>query len=539
MSKLARSRKFWNCLSKEFKLFIIIILLVSIFFRFVNINKKYYWIDETVTSLRISGYLKEEVNRQVFTGSQISVRELARYQTINSEKNIFDTVKGLAKEEAQLPPLYFILVRLWTQLFGNSIAVTRSLSAFISLLAFPCVYWLCLELFNSPLIGVVAVMLVAVSPFQVLYAQEARMYSLWSVQILLTSAVFLRAIRLNTKFSWFFYSLSIVLGLYTHLLSILVAIAQGIYLVIIEKFRVSKKIVSYLISCFTAILLFSPWIFTILNHSSGAKAALAWLDKTAKLQENLISFVNNIFNAIIDFWFVYNYFPNLNFPNLRFGIYIKPLLLILMVYSFYFIYRKTSIKIWLFILTLTFVPPLLIVIRDINANSGSLSQARYLIPCYLGISIAIAYLFATQIKNKFRNLWQKKFWYLSTILLISFGILSCAISSQAETWSNKYGMNYYPVVRAINQCERPLLMSDRNLVLILSLSHYLDPKVKLQLLPASKISVELIDQLSRFSDIFLFQPSDNFQQTFKTQLNYKIISLKEIRELLKIEKSND
>ncbi|NJQ97124.1 MAG: hypothetical protein HC784_04375 [Hydrococcus sp. CSU_1_8] len=217
-----------------------------------------------------------------------------------------------------------------------------------------------------------------------------------------------------------FYSLSIVLGLYTHLLSILVAIAQGIYLVIIEKFRVSKKIVSYLISCFTAILLFSPWIFTILNHSSGAKAALAWLDKTAKLQENLISFVNNIFNAIIDFWFVYNYFPNLNFPNLRFGIYIKPLLLILMVYSFYFIYRKTSIKIWLFILTLTFVPPLLIVIRDINANSGSLSQARYLIPCYLGISIAIAYLFATQIKNKFRNLWQKKFWYLSTILLISF-----------------------------------------------------------------------------------------------------------------------
>ncbi|NJQ97125.1 MAG: hypothetical protein HC784_04380 [Hydrococcus sp. CSU_1_8] len=167
-------------------------------------TKKYYWIDETVTSLRISGYLKEEVNRQVFTGSQISVRELARYQTINSEKNIFDTVKGLAKEEAQLPPLYFILVRLWTQLFGNSIAVTRSLSAFISLLAFPCVYWLCLELFNSPLIGVVAVMLVAVSPFQVLYAQEARMYSLWSVQILLTSAVFLRAIRLNTKFSWFF-----------------------------------------------------------------------------------------------------------------------------------------------------------------------------------------------------------------------------------------------------------------------------------------------------------------------------------------------
>ena len=123
-------------------------------------------------------------------------------------------------------------------------------------------------------------MLLAISPFQVAYAQEARMYSLWSVQILLTSAVFLRAIRLNTKSSWLVYSLSIALGLYTHLLSILVAIAQGIYLVIIERFRVSQKILFYLIAFIFSIILFIPWILEIVHFSRQASEAIGWLKKT-------------------------------------------------------------------------------------------------------------------------------------------------------------------------------------------------------------------------------------------------------------------
>ncbi|MBF2019167.1 MAG: glycosyltransferase family 39 protein [Hydrococcus sp. C42_A2020_068] len=174
--------------------------------------------------MRISGYTSREVKQQVYTGRQISVEELLRYQSVNPDKSVIDTVKGLAKEEAQLPPLYFVMVRLWAQWLGSSVAMVRSLSAVMSLFAFPCLYWLCLELFDSPMVGSVAVMLLAASPFQVLYAQEARMYSLWSIQVLLTSTAFLRAIRLNTKFSWGIYAATIVLGLYTHLLSTLVII---------------------------------------------------------------------------------------------------------------------------------------------------------------------------------------------------------------------------------------------------------------------------------------------------------------------------
>ncbi|MEG4628262.1 hypothetical protein QUB56_01185 [Microcoleus sp. AR_TQ3_B6] len=54
------------------------------------------------------------------------IKTLQNYQRINAEKSVFDTVKGLALEKSQLTPLYFVAARFWVQLFGDSIAVTRS-----------------------------------------------------------------------------------------------------------------------------------------------------------------------------------------------------------------------------------------------------------------------------------------------------------------------------------------------------------------------------------------------------------------------------
>jgi hypothetical protein len=100
--------------------------------------------------------------QQDFQGKTISVEDLlGKYQQINPEKTWLDTVKGLATEEPQLSPLYFILARFWGQLFGPQVAAVRSLSAWISLLVFPRVYWLCWELFRSASVGWMAVTIVA------------------------------------------------------------------------------------------------------------------------------------------------------------------------------------------------------------------------------------------------------------------------------------------------------------------------------------------------------------------------------------------
>ncbi|NER30255.1 MAG: hypothetical protein F6J89_22180 [Symploca sp. SIO1C4] len=68
----------------------------------------------------------------------------------------------------------------------------------------------------------------AVSPFQVLYAQEAREYSLWTVTILLSTAALLKAMRSPSHSSWGIYTVSLTLGFYKTILSTLVAMGQGI-----------------------------------------------------------------------------------------------------------------------------------------------------------------------------------------------------------------------------------------------------------------------------------------------------------------------
>ncbi|MEO6862166.1 MAG: glycosyltransferase family 39 protein [Microcoleus sp.] len=97
-----------------------------------------------------------------------------KYQRSNTTKKFGDTVKSIAIEEPQLPPLYFLAIKYWAKFFGDSPFSTRSFSVWMSLLAFFGVYWLCRELFPPPEVAWIAVGLLAVSPLHVLYAQEAR-----------------------------------------------------------------------------------------------------------------------------------------------------------------------------------------------------------------------------------------------------------------------------------------------------------------------------------------------------------------------------
>jgi mannosyltransferase len=75
------------------------------------------------------------------------------------------------------PPLYYALLHAWTSVFGTSTFAVRSLSAIPAVLALPVVLRLGRRI-GGDAVGIAAVVLLAVSPFAVRYAVEARMYSL-------------------------------------------------------------------------------------------------------------------------------------------------------------------------------------------------------------------------------------------------------------------------------------------------------------------------------------------------------------------------
>jgi uncharacterized membrane protein len=78
------------------------------------------------------------------------------------------------------PPLYYWLLSAWVRLAGTSEAAVRTLSAFLGVALVMLTYALGRNLVGSGL-GMAAAFLAAINPFQVYYAQEARMYMLLAV----------------------------------------------------------------------------------------------------------------------------------------------------------------------------------------------------------------------------------------------------------------------------------------------------------------------------------------------------------------------
>jgi len=492
-----------------FRSLVITLLILGIFFRFVNLERKVYWCDETYTSLRISGYTAEDFFQQAFNRKIIDVKYLDKYQYPNDEKGVIDTIRGLATEEPQHSPFYYVMLKLWVQLFGDSVTIIRSLSALISLLAFPGIYWLCLELFNLPLVGWMAIALLSISPFHLLYAQEAREYSLWIVTVLFSSAAFLRAVRKQTKQSWVIYAIALALNFYSFFFSIWMTIGHGIYLLLLNGFRWSWVIISYLFACTTALILFAPWLLTIINSyqvyttTTTVQTSLPFWDLLKAWGRNLcFIFIDG--QAFLTEGFSENH-PSSIYEPLA---YLIPLVLILVSYAIYFICHQSSKRIWLFILTLVVSAALPLVLVDICLGWRLSTIIRYLVPCCLGIQIAVAYLLITKITTN--NLQQQKFWRAVMLILIFAGVLSGAVSSQSESLLTKGGYYNYQIAHLINQASRPLFISYSSAMCdILSISHRLDKKTKILLFPnfpGTKLSIP--DMSDTFSNIFLFDPSN-------------------------------
>ena len=75
------------------------------------------------------------------------------------------------------PPLYYLLLHVWTDVFGTGDIAVRAMSGVFGLLTLPLA-WIAGRRRGGPLLGWIAVIVVALSPFAVRYSDEARMYSM-------------------------------------------------------------------------------------------------------------------------------------------------------------------------------------------------------------------------------------------------------------------------------------------------------------------------------------------------------------------------
>lgn len=131
------------------------------------------------------------------------------------------------------PPLYYLLLRGWLFAFGDTALAARSLSVAFGLACLPAVYALGRALFDDTR-GLLAALLVALSPLHVHLSRIARMYTLYTLLAVLSLYALLWFLRRGTRRGLAAYVAATALLLWTHVFGVFVLLAEWLYVAFVH-----------------------------------------------------------------------------------------------------------------------------------------------------------------------------------------------------------------------------------------------------------------------------------------------------------------
>lgn len=178
---------------------IVLLLLVWIAIaaglRFTYLAGKPPWSDEFATLVFTLG----NSFRSVPLDQVITLDTLLAPLKPNSSASINSVINNLITESNH-PPLYFVLTHLWLKLFPGhgelvSLWVARSWSVLLGVISIPAMFGLGWLGFRSSLVGHFAAALMAVSPYGIYLAQEARHYTLGILLVIASVSCLVYATR--------------------------------------------------------------------------------------------------------------------------------------------------------------------------------------------------------------------------------------------------------------------------------------------------------------------------------------------------------
>ena len=177
-------------------------LMIGMSLRFANLDAK------PASSIEIAtlGFSLGQGFAEIPLDRIVDIATLLSPLKFDSALDYLDVFNRLMGESTH-PPLYFWLTHWWLKLFADdgqlvSLTVGRSLSAIFGGLAIPAIFGLSWVAFRSRLIAHLAAALMAVSPYGIYLAQEARHYTLtilWIIASLTCLAIATRYIEKRTR----------------------------------------------------------------------------------------------------------------------------------------------------------------------------------------------------------------------------------------------------------------------------------------------------------------------------------------------------
>lgn len=213
------------------------ILLFGLILRLISINQS-LWLDEAINALAVKNY------------------------------SFFNLITEYAKADFH-PPGWFIILWFWAKAFGYSEVSLRAPSVIFGILSIFFTYLVGKKLVSGK-IGLVAALLIAINPLHIYYSQEARMYSLATLAVLINVLLFIKLAK-GEKINTMLTVVSNVLVLTSDYIAYFIFPAQLAFLLLVKKEALKKWCVALSI----AVLLGIWWLPTFLSQFDVGSVASA------------------------------------------------------------------------------------------------------------------------------------------------------------------------------------------------------------------------------------------------------------------------
>jgi 4-amino-4-deoxy-L-arabinose transferase-like glycosyltransferase len=263
------------------------LVLLGLAVRLPGLGDKVVWNDEVWTLMWLSGHGEREMTAALAEGGARSGAELLDFQRVTPGHSPLWTVALVARDDPKQPALYMILARLWAGAVGDSPGRVRLLSVLLSLGAIPAAAWLARLLWprtaGAPL---VAAALVALSPFQVAHAQEARPYALWILLTLLSSGALVRLLERPDARRALLFAATGAAGLYAHTFHGFVLAGQALaaWWTLCARGTAGRIAIQPLLLGFAgAALVYLPWALTIATRPDRVADTTGWVTRLVGL----------------------------------------------------------------------------------------------------------------------------------------------------------------------------------------------------------------------------------------------------------------
>lgn len=167
------------------------------------------------------------------------------------------------------PPLYYLLLHYWMEVFGQSEFVARYLSLVFGVVSVPIIFQLGRAM-NRSKVGALAALLLAINPFQVWHAQDVRNYTLWPTLSMAGLCFLLVALRDGRTRQWVGYTALTLLSVYAHYYDLFMLLFHNLFVLgfIVWRWRqkrafglkLRRTAYTWIATQAFLILAFGPWL---------------------------------------------------------------------------------------------------------------------------------------------------------------------------------------------------------------------------------------------------------------------------------------